>query len=85
MADQMLRPKLKLVETAPAEPNRPPALQSGGQMADAAARTGDLAFYSSHLCGDYRYATCFTASIKVGSLLSALELLTRLDTGHRCK
>jgi len=29
MADQMLRPKLKLVETAPAEPNRPPALQSG--------------------------------------------------------
>jgi hypothetical protein len=31
------------------------------------------------------YAACFTASINVGSLLSALELLIRLETAHRCK
>ena len=33
----------------------------------------------------FDYAACFTASIKVGSLLSAFELLTRLETAHRCK
>jgi hypothetical protein len=32
----MLRPKLKLVENAPADPNGPPAL--GGQMAPSAAK-----------------------------------------------
>jgi hypothetical protein len=31
------------------------------------------------------YAACFTASIRVASLLSAFELLTRLETGHLCR
>jgi hypothetical protein len=31
------------------------------------------------------YAACLTASINVGSLLSAFELLIRLETAHRCK
>src|SRR5258707_3567515 len=32
----------------------------------------------------FRSAACFTTSIKVGSLLSAFELLTRLEAAHRC-
>jgi hypothetical protein len=31
------------------------------------------------------YAACLTASINVGSLLSAFELLICLETAHRCK
>ena len=35
--------------------------------------------------GNKAYAACLTSSIRVASLLSALELLIRLETGHRCK
>jgi hypothetical protein len=33
----------------------------------------------------FDYAACFAASIKVESLLSAFELLIRLETAHLCK